>query len=55
MADEDYLHFGDETVVKYSAKMNVLLYKPGAKFADKIVKAGNKAMTWDQFKEKYGL
>jgi DNA ligase (NAD+) len=55
-ADEEaFVEAQGGTVVKYSAKMNVLLYKPGAKFADKIVKAGNKAMTWDQFKEKYGL
>ncbi len=40
-------------VVKYSASMNVLLYKPGAKFVEKIEKAGSKAMTWDQFVEQF--
>jgi hypothetical protein len=35
--------------------MDVLLYKEGAKFMDKINAAGSKAMTWEQFKEKYGV
>jgi DNA ligase (NAD+) len=43
------------TIVKYGAKMDVLLYKEGAKFMDKINAAGSKAMTWEQFKEKYGV
>lgn len=40
-------------VVPYGAKMTILLYKEGAKFAAKIEKAGDKAMTWDQFAAKY--
>lgn len=42
-------------VVKYGAAMTVLLYKPGAKFMDKINAAGSKAMTWDKFASKYGI
>lgn len=40
-------------VIKYGAKMTVLLYKEGAKFVAKIEKAGDKAMTWDTFVRKY--
>ena len=43
------------TVVTYGAKMNVLLYKEGAKFVGKIEKAGDKAMTWETFTKKYGV
>lgn len=42
-------------VVKYSASMTVVLYKTGAKFKDKIEKAGTKAMTWDEFCNRYGV
>lgn len=42
-------------VVAYSTKMDVLLYKTGAKFVAKIEKAGAKAMTWEQFTKKYGV
>jgi hypothetical protein len=42
-------------VVPYGAKMTVLLYKEGAKFAAKIEKAGDKAMTWETFTNNYGV
>jgi DNA ligase (NAD+) len=40
-------------VVKSGPRMDVLLYKKGAKFMDKINAAGSKAMTWEQFVAKY--
>lgn len=42
-------------VVAYGPKMNVLLYKQGAKFVDKIEKAGSKAMTWETFTKRFNI
>lgn len=52
---EQFVTANGGEVVKYGASMTVLLYKPGAKFVDKIEKAGSKAMTWDQFQKKFGV
>ena len=41
------------TVVPFSAKTTVLLYTEGGRKSSKIEKAGEKAMTFSQFKTKY--
>jgi DNA ligase (NAD+) len=43
------------SVVDFSSKTTVLLYKAGGKASSKVEKAGNKAMTWEQFTTKYGV
>jgi hypothetical protein len=43
------------TVVKYGPSMDILLWRKGAKFMDKIEKAGAKAMHWPAFCAKYGV
>lgn len=43
------------TVVSFGAKTTVLLYNPDGKASTKVEKAGDKAMTWDQFMRKYKL
>jgi hypothetical protein len=42
-------------VIKFGAKTDVLLYRPGGKLSTKIEKAGSKAMTWEQFCKRYSL
>lgn len=42
-------------VVSFSSKTQILLYKKGGKASTKIEKAGDKAMTWEQFAKKYSI
>jgi hypothetical protein len=42
-------------IIKFGAKTDVLLYRPGGKLSTKIEKAGSKAMTWEQFCKRYSL
>jgi hypothetical protein len=48
------VRYGGE-VVSYGPKMDVLLWRKGAKFMDKINKAGSKAMHWPDFCRKYRI
>jgi hypothetical protein len=50
---EDTIKANGGLIVKYGPSMDVLLWKKGAKFMDKIERAGKKAMHWDDFMNKY--
>lgn len=42
-------------IVTFSKKTTVLLYKEGGRKSSKVEKAGDKAMTFEQFKSKYAI
>ena len=42
-------------VDSFNAKTTILLYSPKGKASSKIAKAGNKALTWEQFVARYHL
>jgi DNA ligase (NAD+) len=42
-------------VISFSGKTDILLYKKGNKQSSKIDKAGDKAMTWEEFVSKFNL
>jgi DNA ligase (NAD+) len=46
---------GGEVGSSFSSKTTVLLYKASGKASSKVEKAGDRAMTWEQFTKKYKL
>lgn len=46
---------GGEVAIEFSGSVDVLLYKVDGRISGKVAKAGDRAMTWEQFVEKYGL
>jgi len=46
---------GGEVASSFSSKTTVLLYKEGGKASTKVAKAGDRAMTWEQFQKRYKL
>jgi NAD-dependent DNA ligase len=46
---------GGEIAASFSGSTDVLLYKADGKASSKVAKAGDRAMTWEQFSEKFGL
>lgn len=46
---------GGEIAASFGSSTDVLLYKADGKASGKVAKAGERAMTWDQFVSKYGL
>lgn len=53
--EENFIVSLGGTIVSFSSKTDVLLYKEGGRKSSKIEKAGDKAMTFSQFKTKYHL
>lgn len=43
------------TVIDFSSKTTVLLYREGGRKSSKIAKAGERAMTWEKFRQKFGF
>lgn len=46
---------GGEIAASFSGSTDVLLYKADGKASSKVAKAGERAMTWEQFSEKFGI
>jgi NAD-dependent DNA ligase len=46
---------GGELAASFSGSTDVLLYKADGKASSKVAKAGERAMTWEQFSVKFGL
>jgi NAD-dependent DNA ligase len=46
---------GGEIAASFSGSTDVLLYKEDGKVSGKVAKAGDRAMTWESFVQKFGI
>jgi DNA ligase (NAD+) len=46
---------GGEIAASFSGSTDVLLYKEDGKVSSKVAKAGDRAMTWEQFVQRFGI
>jgi NAD-dependent DNA ligase len=46
---------GGEIAASFSGSTDVLLYKEDGKVSSKVAKAGDRAMNWEQFVQKFGI